>query len=98
MTQLPLLPAHPAGTPWPTADWPIGDLPATADHARLAALLDHAFAPTAPDDLQETHATVVIHRGRLVAERYWQDRTAADTFPSWSIAKRITPAPVGRPA
>jgi CubicO group peptidase (beta-lactamase class C family) len=95
MTQLPPLPAHPAGTPWPTQDWPLGDLPAGADRARLTALLDRAFAPTAPADLEETHATVVIHRGRLVLERYWQDRTAADTFPSWSMAKSITQALVG---
>ncbi len=95
MTTLPPLPAQPPATPWPTTDWPVGDIPATADRARLDALLNHAFAPTPPADLEETHAAVVIHRGRLVAERYAPDRTASDTFPSWSVAKSITHALVG---
>lgn len=95
MTDLLPLPPQPAGTPWPTGDWPTGDIPAAADKARLGRLVDHAFATILPDDLRETHALVVIHRGRLVIEHYGAGVTAADTLPSWSVAKSITQALVG---
>jgi CubicO group peptidase (beta-lactamase class C family) len=92
---LPPLPPQPAATPWPAEDWPLGDLPPSADRARLQSLVGHAFAHDAPEDLQETHALVIVQHGRLVFERYWRDRTSADTFPSWSMAKSITQCLVG---
>lgn len=95
MTSLPSLPAQPAGTPCPTRDWPTGDIPRSADRARLDRLVDHAFADTPPDDLDETDALVVIRHGRLVLERYAKERAATDTFKSWSMAKSITHALVG---
>ncbi len=95
MTTLVPLPPQPAGTPWPTQDWPAGDVPATADKRRLVQLVDYAFTPTLPDDLRETHALVVIQGGRLVAERYGAGVTAADTLASWSVAKSITQAVMG---
>jgi CubicO group peptidase (beta-lactamase class C family) len=36
-----------------------------------------------------------VHRGRLVFERYAEGRGAADTFPSWSMAKSMLHAVVG---
>jgi CubicO group peptidase (beta-lactamase class C family) len=95
MTDLAPLPQQPTDTPWPTKDWPLGDVPAGADAVRLNHLLDHAFAPEQPDELRESHALVVIHRGRLVAERYAPGIGPSDTLPSWSIAKSITQALLG---
>ena len=95
MSDLPPLPPQPAGTPWPTKDWPLGDVPVGADAARLNGLLDYAFAPVLPDDLHETHAFLIVHRGRLVVERYGAGVRAADTLPSWSIAKSITQTLIG---
>lgn len=92
---LPLLPSQPAGTPWPTAGWPQGELPASADKAKLTALLDHAFAASAPADLEETHALVIVQGGRLIHERYWTGFGPDVTCPSWSKAKSITQALVG---
>jgi CubicO group peptidase (beta-lactamase class C family) len=92
MTDLPKLPHQPAGMPWPTQDWPLGDAPAGAD---LARLVDYAFTPALPEDLRETHALLVVHRGRLVIERYAAGIAASDTLPSWSIAKSITQALLG---
>lgn len=89
------LPVQPADTEWPTDEWPTGDIPAHADRARLEDLLDHAFAATAPDDLEETHALVIIQAGRLIAERYWTGFGPDVTCPSWSKAKSITQALVG---
>jgi CubicO group peptidase (beta-lactamase class C family) len=85
------LPAQPAGTPWPTADWPIGEALAgpAADH------LDAAFAPDALDRIGRTDAMLVVQGGRIVYERYGEGLTAENTFPSWSKAKSMTHALTG---
>jgi len=113
---LPPLPAQPVGTPWPRSgsptgssptttteaggDWPEGDPPPGVD---LDGLLDRACDDHGP--LAVTNAVVVVHRGRLVAERY---RGALDRFDgppdpvgpatpmlSWSMAKSMLHAAVG---
>ncbi len=94
MSLLPL-PPQPEGVPWPTGEWPRGELDPRADRAALEALLDHAFAQPEPEDLERTHAVVVVQRGRIVAERYAHDASPDDTFASWSVAKSITNALVG---
>ena len=85
---------------WPDADWQSGTPP---DPAALERLLDQAF-----DDaggLSQTYAVVVVHRGRVVAERYagalehW-DRPAEPIGPdtlllSWSVAKSVLHAVIG---
>lgn len=93
------LPAQPAGTPWPTDDWPDGVLPAGVE---LAPLLDEVCGGGV---FGTTYAVVVVQHGRLLAERYggrlehW-DR-AAETVDrdtqllSWSMAKSILHAAVG---
>lgn len=58
-------------------------------------MLDHAFAETPPEDLGETQAVVVIHRGRLVTERYGPQHGPEATTWSWSMAKSMTQALVG---
>lgn len=94
-TDLPSLPRQPAGTPWPTKEWPTGDIPKSADAGELDALVAHAFAPEAPADLGETYALVVVQGGRLLLERYRSDFGPDATCPSWSKAKSITQALVG---
>jgi CubicO group peptidase (beta-lactamase class C family) len=94
------LPGHPEGVPWPTEEWPAGDLP---EGGRLNELLDHALDDDGP--LAVTYAVVVVHRGRLVAERYHGalehfDRppdpvTVATPLLSWSMAKSMLHAVVG---
>lgn len=95
MTVLPPLPAQPADTPWPSRDWPRGDLPAAMDRARFQRLMDHAFAPVPPADLGETFGVVVIKGGRLIHEQYAASHGPDATCPSWSKAKSITHALVG---
>jgi len=94
------LPVQPSGVPYPGAGWPLGDLPEGVD---LGALVDEAFDPTGP--LQQTYAMVVVHRGRLVFERYegllpqWDKPGKpvgrATSLLSWSIAKSMLHAVVG---
>ncbi|MFP5322047.1 MAG: serine hydrolase domain-containing protein [Acidimicrobiia bacterium] len=87
--------------PWPTDEWPEGPVP---DGVALEPLLEAVMDPDGP--LARTRAVVVVHRGRLVAERYgdrtdvWGEVTGAPidaTTPllSWSMAKSMLHAVVG---
>ncbi len=94
------LPAQADGVPWPTDDWPVGDPP---PNTPLDALLAHALDDDGP--LAVTYAVVVVHQGRLVAERYHgalehfdrpPDPVTVDTpLLSWSMAKSMLHAVVG---
>jgi CubicO group peptidase (beta-lactamase class C family) len=94
------LPPQPAGMPWPTDEWPEGAPPAGV---ALEELLDRVCDDGGP--LATTHAVVVVHRGRLIAERYQGrlehfDRPPEPVTPqtpllSWSMAKSVLHAAVG---
>ena len=95
------LPEQPKGLAWPTStEWPTGDPP---PNDKLERLLAHAFDEGGP--MATTYAVVVIHQGRLVAERYAGELTHFDRPPdpvtadtrllSWSMAKSMLHAVVG---
>ena len=48
-TSLLPLPAQPNGLPWPTEEWPRGEIDERADRGRIDELLDHAFGGAEPD-------------------------------------------------
>jgi len=94
------LPRQPEGVPWPTEEWPEGEVPVGVD---LEPLVARALDDEGP--LAVTYAIVVVHRGRLVAERYHgalehfdrpPDPVTVDTpLLSWSMAKSMLHAVVG---
>jgi CubicO group peptidase (beta-lactamase class C family) len=98
-TLVPLRP-QPPGTVWPTADWPRGDAPAGVD---VTGLLHAMFGDAAR--YGTTYAVVVVHAGRIVAERYegTLPNWVGDPIPvtpttpllSWSMAKSMLQAAVG---
>jgi CubicO group peptidase (beta-lactamase class C family) len=100
MNSLVPLPGQPDDVPWPTEEWPQGDLPPGVD---LEPLLEEAFDDESP--IAVTYAVLVVHRGRVVTERYHGalehfDRpltpVRADTpLLSWSMAKSVLHAAVG---
>ncbi|MHB8375751.1 MAG: serine hydrolase domain-containing protein [Dehalococcoidia bacterium] len=90
-----LLPPQPAGVPWPAGDWPAGELPRGAAGAELARLLDATFAEPQPATTVQTNALLIVHRGKLVAERYAPGVGRDDVQPSWSTAKSMLHAAVG---
>lgn len=90
MTPFPL---HPAGLPWPTAEWPAGSPAPDVDGDVLAAVLDRLFEQ--PPELGLTLAVVAVHRGRVVAERYGPEVDPTTTLISWSTAKSVTAAAAG---
>lgn len=93
-TSLPLLPAQPQGTPWPTISWPQGT-PDDRAQAQLTPLLEEAFGEPVSGILGETHAFLAVQAGRIVAERYAGGMDQHTTHPSWSQAKSITHALIG---
>jgi CubicO group peptidase (beta-lactamase class C family) len=100
VTDLVPLPTQPGDLPWPTTEWPVGEPPAGVE---LGRLLDAMFDETG--DLRTAYAVVIVHRGRIVAERYggeiehWDKPNepvdAATKLLSWSMAKSMLHAVVG---
>lgn len=96
-------PAQCEGVPWPTRVWPSGPVAGDVDGAALDMSVDRLVGDTEINGT--THALVVIHRGRLVAERYGalpdtvfgpgKPITVETPLLSWSMAKSITHALVG---
>ena len=90
------------------AEWPAGDTvsaePGVSDPAALASALDDAFseADASPDaspdapPVKGTRAVVVVHEGRIVAERYAEGFDADTPLLGWSMSKSIASAAVGR--
>jgi len=94
------LPHQPIDTPWPTDAWPTAEPdPAVG----LDELIDEVHDDH--DRYGTTYATLVVHRGRLVHERYGgvvrhrgdddEPVTAATSLLSWSMAKSVLHALVG---
>jgi hypothetical protein len=65
------------------------------DAVKLQAAVDQAFAE--PDDarLRRTRALLVLHDGRIVAERYAPGFSAQTPMPGWSMAKTATAVLIG---
>jgi CubicO group peptidase (beta-lactamase class C family) len=81
-----------ATTPWPMGDvLPVSPLPASIDTAKLRRATDAAFA----DPAGLTAAFLVVHDGRIVAERYANGAHKDMQLESWSMGKSITGTLVG---
>jgi CubicO group peptidase (beta-lactamase class C family)/uncharacterized membrane protein YkvA (DUF1232 family) len=62
---------------------------------RLEAVLDEAFAEPASRAPRRTRAVVILHRGRIAAERYAPGFGPDMPLPGWSMAKSVTGALAG---
>ncbi|WP_224240669.1 serine hydrolase domain-containing protein [Hyalangium gracile] len=88
------LAACPERDAWPTRDWPRGALPAGREQA-LKAFEDYAFTLEGKDEDRDgvrTDGVVIIHRGRLVYERYARGFKAEQRHLGWSMSKSVTNA------
>jgi CubicO group peptidase (beta-lactamase class C family) len=89
------LPPQPEELAWPTNGWETGEMDPGVS-AIVTPLIDTAIAREKNELMGETRAVVIIHEGKLVAESY-RDGFGPDTKQiSWSMAKSVTSALVGR--
>lgn len=83
--------------PAESVPWPMGDrtsdapLPEDIDRRKLEAAVDTAFS----DPAALTAAFLVVHRGRIVAERYAQGADRHTQLESWSMGKSLTATLIG---
>lgn len=87
----------------PTELWPEGERVAAeearrggeVDLERLDLAVARAFAESEPGKTRRTRAVVVVHRGRIVAERYALGFDKDMPLIGWSMTKSLTNALVG---
>jgi len=65
------------------------------DMASLEKAMDTAFTEPSPDNLRKTKAVVVVHEGKLIAERYAPGFHKDMPLLGWSMSKSVTNALVG---
>ena len=77
--------------------WPANGADATPgyDTDKLRRAIDAAFDEPNPVNLRRTRAVVVVHRGRIVAERYAEGVGVATPLLGWSLAKTAVNALAG---
>ena len=92
--QLVPLPAQPADVPWPTYEWPTGQLPEDLDVTAFYSAMTDAFEKPA-SGLGETRELTIIRGGRLIFERAGRGYNTNMRLVSWSMAKSVTHALVG---
>ncbi|OJT19444.1 hypothetical protein BO221_34215 [Archangium sp. Cb G35] len=96
---LPARAADCSTTGWPTEDWPDARAEvAAARAAEIQALEDYAFTLQGKDEERKglrTDGVVIIHKGRVVYERYGRGFDASKRHLSWSMSKSFTSALVG---
>ena len=83
---------------WPEGERvDLGTPPPGVDAAKLGAAIEAAFAEPSPKPkhLRQTRAIVVVHRGRIVAERYAPGFDASMPLLGWSMAKTALNALAG---
>jgi CubicO group peptidase (beta-lactamase class C family) len=87
--------------PGDEVQWPEGEAtlalnpPKEIDAAALKAAVDFAFAEPDPEQPRRTRGVVIVHRGRIVAERYAPGFDKSHAHLSNSVAKSFTSALVG---
>ena len=82
------------GAPWPTTAWTATPPDPSVDGPELQASIDAFFVDPEPA-IGATRALLVVHQGRIVAERYGDGHDRDTRHVSWSMAKSVTHALVG---
>lgn len=69
--------------------------PPVFDRSRLETALEWAFSESVSSSPRRTRAVVIIHKGRLIAERYAPGFTKETPLLGWSMTKSVVNALVG---
>jgi CubicO group peptidase (beta-lactamase class C family) len=90
---LPLKTTVTVPTPWPAPSAAAATPPPSP--AAVTAALDEAFAEPGPSPSRRTRAVVIVHDGRILAERYGPGYGPDSALPGWSMTKSVVNALVG---
>ncbi len=94
LLDMPPPPGDPAIIPWPDGDLVADEpLPADVDAAGLKAASDWAFDRESPE--QVTLSLIVLHKGKIIHERYAPGVNAKTKTRTWSTAKSIAVTLIG---
>ena len=74
---------------------PAGVAGPQVDAVKLQAAVDDAFVEPDPQRLRRTRALLVLHAGRIVAQRYAPGFSADTPMLGWSMTKTVTGALIG---
>lgn len=92
------VPANPEQVDWPTGDrGATAPRPAGIDEDALTAAVDAAFAGHRKGN-PRTRAVVVVHGGKIVAERYGEGFSVASRLHGWSMTKSVVETLLARRA
>ena len=92
--KMPPIPGDPATIPWPGGDLTEEEpLPEQVDPAALAAASNWSFERDSPQ--QVTLSLLVVHKGRIIHERYAPGVDQFTKTRTWSTAKSIAVTPFG---
>lgn len=83
---------------WPTTDWPVSLVDATAKASAISALETAFFTLTGKDEDREglrTEGLIIIKHGVIKYEKYARGLDATTPHLSWSVAKSITSGLIG---
>ena len=72
-----------------------GDTDARVDTVRLQEAIEWAFSEPDPGKPRRTRAVVVLHRGRLLSERYADGFSAHTPMLGWSMTKAVAGVLIG---
>ena len=90
------VPALDAYRPWPAGERATTDSPPSGvDAVTLGEAVESAFSEPDPVRLRRTRAVVVVHNGRILAERYAPGFTQATPLLGWSMTKSVINALTG---
>ena len=86
--------------PADTLPWPMGDLDPGANEEHLKSIdlskLEQALDLIYANPAEQTMAFLVVHRGKIVAERYGDGITKDTPLESWSMGKSLGATLIGR--
>ena len=72
-----------------------GPLPKDVERRALNALLFDVMDEPGPKPTRRTRAVVILHQGKVIAERYDEGITAKTRLPGWSLTKSVFNALLG---
>ena len=91
----PLAPAH-SSAPWPEgSSVKLSPKVEGVDSQKLNAAVAEAFGEPNPDTKRRTRAVIVVHKGRIIAERYAKGFGPDTPQPGWSMGKSVLNALIG---